>query len=210
MLFNNTPEKFWNLLAGKYAASPINDRVAYEKKLEKIKTLLSPETTVLDIGCGTGTQCCDMAESAKHITGLDFSSILITIANQRLNERRLNNVSFINASIENTSFDAGSFDVVSAFYVLHFLRDIDSTFSHIHKLLRPNGLFIHETPCLGDKNKRMGKSLQVAGSLGIIPRINLFTAEQIEWSVEQAGFKIKEKIFFGQPDGEFTLLTNKI
>jgi len=44
MLFKKSPEKFWNLIASKYAASPIQDRPAYyETKIQKIKTWLTPD-----------------------------------------------------------------------------------------------------------------------------------------------------------------------
>ena len=73
MLFKTSPEKFWNLIASKYAASPIQDRQAYETKIQKIKTYLAPDNVVLDIGCGTGTQCGDIAERVKQVTGIDIS-----------------------------------------------------------------------------------------------------------------------------------------
>jgi len=42
MLFKKSPDKFWNLIASKYAASPIAVRTAYEMKIQKIKTNLTP------------------------------------------------------------------------------------------------------------------------------------------------------------------------
>jgi ubiquinone/menaquinone biosynthesis C-methylase UbiE len=65
MLFKESPEKFWDLISTKYAASPISDMTAYETKIEKIKSYLSPDDVVLDIGCGTGTQCGDLAAYVK-------------------------------------------------------------------------------------------------------------------------------------------------
>ena len=65
MFFRKSPENFWNLIAAKYAASPIADVAAYEKKIEKLKSYLSLEDVVLDIGCGTGTQCGDLAGNVK-------------------------------------------------------------------------------------------------------------------------------------------------
>jgi ubiquinone/menaquinone biosynthesis C-methylase UbiE len=65
MLFKESPEKFWDLISTKYAASPISGMTAYETKIERIKTYLTPEDVVLDIGCGTGTQCGDLAAYVK-------------------------------------------------------------------------------------------------------------------------------------------------
>src|SRR5210317_1390195 len=142
MLFKKSPEKFWDLISARYAASPISDRKAYETKIEKIKACLSPEDVVLDIGCGTGTQCGDLAGSVKQVTGIDISSKLLVIAEQRKAERKLDNVEFIKTSLFDERFKPGSFDVVMAFYVLHLFEDIDAVLQRVNELLKPGGLFI--------------------------------------------------------------------
>ena len=153
MLFRKSPEIFWNLMASKYAASPITDIEAYEKKLEKLKSYLSAEYNVLDIGCGTGTQCGDLSNNVKQVTGIDISSKLLVIAEQRKAERKIENVEFIQTTVFNERFMLGSFDVVMAFYVLHFFEDIDEVIRRIYGLLKPDGLFITETACMVRKVK---------------------------------------------------------
>ncbi|MGB5278151.1 MAG: class I SAM-dependent methyltransferase, partial [Gammaproteobacteria bacterium] len=117
MFFRKSPEKFWNLIASKYATSPITDIAAYEKKIEKLKSYLSPEDVVLDIGCGTGTQCGDLAGNVKQVTGIDISSKLLAIAEQRKAERKLDNIEFIKTSLYDERLKADGFDVVMAFFV---------------------------------------------------------------------------------------------
>lgn len=209
MLFKKSPDKFWNLLASKYAASPIADRTTYEIKIQKIKTYLSSESLVLDIGCGTGTQCGDLAGNVKHVTGIDISNKLLSIAEQRKKERKLENIEFIRTSFLDERFQAESFDLVMAFYVLHFFEDIDAVFSRIYDLLKPGGLFVLETACLGGKNKTTGRFLRFAGNLGFMPRINLLTTEQLEEALGQAGFNLVEKIMFSQSNAEYTLFAKK-
>ena len=99
MLFKNSPEKFWNLISSKYAASPISDRRAYETKIAKLKAYLKPEMSVLDIGCATGTQCGDIAGNVRQVIGIDISSKLLAIAEQRMAERNLDNIEFIETSV---------------------------------------------------------------------------------------------------------------
>jgi len=210
MLFKKSPEKFWNLIASKYAASPITNREAYKTKIKKIKNLLATEKVVLDIGCGTGTQCGDIAGNVKQVTGIDISRKLLAIAEQRKAERKLDNVEFLQTSLFDERFQPGSFDVVMAFYVLHFFEDIDAVFKRIHDLLKPDGLFISETACIGDKNKIMGKLLRFAGHLGLLPKINLLKARQLEQALEKTGFSIVDKTRFGDSNTEFTLFAKKI
>jgi 2-polyprenyl-3-methyl-5-hydroxy-6-metoxy-1,4-benzoquinol methylase len=211
MLFKNSPEKFWNLISSKYAASPISDRIAYETKITKLKTYLTAEMSVLDIGCATGTQCGDIANNVKQVTGIDISSKLLEIAGQRMAERNLGNVDFLQTSVFDKTFQPGSFDMVMAFFVLHFFEDIDVVFERVHELLKPGGIFISETACLGNKNKLMGNLLRFAGHLGILPKINLLATQQLEQSLKRTGFSIIEKTKFSKlSDAEFTLIAKKI
>jgi ubiquinone/menaquinone biosynthesis C-methylase UbiE len=73
---------------------------------------LSPEDVVLDIGCGTGTQCGDLAGNVKQVTGIDISGKLLAIAEQRKAERKLNNVEFIKTSLYDERLQANSFDIM--------------------------------------------------------------------------------------------------
>jgi len=210
MLFKKSPEKFWNLIASKYAASPIQDRPAYETKIQEIKTNLTPDKVVLDIGCGTGTQCNDIADDVKQVIGIDISRKLLAIADQRKAERKLDNVEFLQTSLFDERFKPGSFDVVMAFYVLHFFEDIDAGFKRIHDLLKPDGLFISETACIGEKSKIMGKVLRFMGHIGLLPKINLLTTAQLEQVLENSGFRLVDKIKFSEKsDAEFTLFAKK-
>jgi 2-polyprenyl-3-methyl-5-hydroxy-6-metoxy-1,4-benzoquinol methylase len=211
MLFKKSPEKFWDLISTKYAASPISDRSAYETKIAKLKTFLSPQMTVLDIGCATGTQCGDIADCVIRVTGIDISRKLLAIAEQRMAQRNLDNVEFLQTSVFDERFQPGSFDVVMAFFVLHFIEDVDAVMKRVHELLKPGGLFISETACLGDKSVLMGSLLRFAGHLGLLPRINLLTTRQLEQTLKNTNFSITEKVrFSNQPDAEFTLIAKKI
>ena len=210
MIFKKSPEKFWDLISARYAASPISDVTAYETKIEKIKSYLSPENVVLDIGCGTGTQCGDLAGNVKQVTGIDISSKLLTIAEQRKAERKLDNIEFIKTSLYDERLKADSFDAVMTFFVLHFFEDIEAVFQRIHDLLKPGGLFISETACLGEKSKIAGMLLRFAGHLGLMPKINLLTIRQLEQALEKSGFQLVDKIKFSEnSDAEYTLFAKK-
>jgi len=209
MLFRTSPEKFWNLIASKYATSPITDVAAYQKKIEKLKSYLSSEDYVLDIGCGTGTQCDDLANHVKQVTGIDISNKLLAIAEIRKDKREIKNVEFVQTTVFDERFDTGSFNVVMAFYVLHFCEDIDEVFRRIYGMLKPGGLFILETACLGEKNIITGKLIRSAGKLGFLPLINLLSNQQIELALEQTGFSVVEKTKFSESNDEYTLIAKK-
>jgi ubiquinone/menaquinone biosynthesis C-methylase UbiE len=209
MIFKKSPEKFWDLISARYAASPISDITAYKTKIETIKAYLSPEDVVLDIGCGTGTQCGDLAADVKQVTGIDISGKLLAIAEQRKAERKLDNVEFIKTSLYDERFKPDSFDIVMAFYVLHFFEDLDAVVERIHALLKPWGLFISETACLGEKDQITARLVRFAGQLGLLPKINLLTTRRLEQAMEQADFMLVDKVRFSESNAEYTLFARK-
>ena len=210
MLFNTSPEKFWNLIAKKYAADPIADLPAYETKIKTLKTYLEPEMNLLDIGCATGTQCADLSGSVKQVTGIDISSKLLAIATERLAEKDIHNVDFIETNAFDERFQAHQFDAVMAFHVMHFYIDINTIINRIYELLRPGGIFISETGCLADRGKFLGSALKTAGAVGFLPRMSIHSDQQLEAAIKNAGFEILDKTKYSKdPDAEFTYVAKK-
>lgn len=209
MIFRKYPDKFWNMIAARYAASPIDDLPAYQAKIQKIKNYLKPNFQVLDIGCGTGTQCFDLAPHVKQLTGIDISSKLLAIAEQRKAEREIENVTLLNMSLTDAEFEPESFDVIMVFYVMHFCEDVEGVLKRLHDWLKPGGLLIAESACLGE-TKLLGKALRFAGYLGLLPLINLLTYQQLEQTLVNARFELVEKTkFSGKEDSEYTLVARK-
>lgn len=211
MLFNKTPERFWNLIASRYAASPIADKPAYERKIASLRQRLQADMSVLDIGCATGTQCGDIATSVQRVIGIDISAKLLTIAKQRMAERRIDNVEFIQATAFDGQFPSAGFDVVMAFHVLHFYPDTGHILRRINDLLKPGGLFISETASLGNQGGLARGLLSGLGRLGLLPSMTMLTPPLLENAIESAGFRIVDKTRFSdRRDAEFTYVAQKI
>ena len=77
------PEKFWNLFARRYARSPVSDEAAYQTKLAKTQEYFSPEMTVLEFGCGTGSTAIVHAPHVARLDAIDFSENMIAIARDK-------------------------------------------------------------------------------------------------------------------------------
>jgi len=43
---------FWDLMAGRYSKQPVADEAAYQKKLEKTREYLTPNTELLSLVAG--------------------------------------------------------------------------------------------------------------------------------------------------------------
>ena len=47
--------KFWDKTAEKYSQQPIANQEAYEVKLDLMREYFTPDTKLLEFGCGTGS-----------------------------------------------------------------------------------------------------------------------------------------------------------
>ncbi len=141
--------KFWDRIAKRYAKMSIPDEAAYRKKLQITQSYLRPDMEVLEFGCGTGSTAIAHAPYVKHILAIDFSTKMIEIAQARADAAKVRNVTFQQGAIESLNSPERSFDVVMGHSVLHLVEDRDAVFARVHDLLKPGGVFIASTACLG-------------------------------------------------------------
>ena len=71
---------FWNNIATTYAAQPVENPDAFDRKIEITRDRMIPQGTYLDIGCGTGSLALRLAPSGGQVHGLDVSSEMIRFA----------------------------------------------------------------------------------------------------------------------------------
>ncbi len=99
--------------------------------------------TIYDLGCGNGYIARNLARKEAKVFASDASSELIKLAKE--NSKGLN----INYSVRDASdfggFTEGQFDVVVMNMVIHYIKDLDTLFKGISKILKKNGLFVFST-----------------------------------------------------------------
>ncbi len=186
----NSSEKFWDRAASTYDQEEKRDEQIYVKLIEKTKQYLKSSDTVLDYGCGTGLIANELAGHVKMIHAIDISSKMIEIARQKAAERKIENIEYAQATISNPQFKPGSFDVILVFYLLHLLEDTQLVMPRIHELLKPGGLVISVTPCLGEELTFLKVFLSLGSKLGIIPRLKSYKISELEASFAPGNFEI--------------------
>lgn len=182
---------FWDRLAERYAAQPVKDPDAYEKTLNRVRAHLTPQDRVLELGCGTGSTALALADSAGHIHATDISAGMIEIANRKAEATGVTNVSFGQAEADEGQVP-GSYDAVLAFNLLHLLRDPAETVRKANAALRPGGLFMSKTPCLGGRKWLYGPIIGAMRLIGKAPFVNMMRVEELEDLIAGAGFEILE------------------
>ena len=184
-------EKFWDILARTWDKPTDESEHADTKVLAKTRPYLKATDTVLDYGCAKGSLDLKLAAAVKAIHGIDISSKMIAAAREVAEARKVANVSFTKATIFNESLERESFEVVLAFNIFHLLKDAPKALPRIGELLKPGGLLISVTPCLGEKGTLPVRSVmlfvRLAGRLGLIPYVWRCTVGELRESMDAAG-----------------------
>lgn len=183
---------FWDRIADWYAKKPVKDTESYEKTLECVRKHLSASDDVLEVGCGTGSTALWLAPHAEQILATDFSSRMIGIAQRKAAAQQVENVRFEQATLFDDSLAPGRFDVVMAFNLLHLLDDLPGALRWIGELLKPGGMFISKTVCLGEQASMLRFVLPIMKALGLGPLVRVLTIAELETALTDAGFELVE------------------
>jgi len=186
----NGEARFWDKRAAKYAQHPVADQAAYEKKLEITRTYFRPDSEVLEIGCGTGSTALAHAPYVKHILATDFSPGMINIARDKAEEGQVENVTFETRDVDDHDIPESSYDVIMAHNLLHLLKDPEAAIVAAYQGLKPGGVFVTSTACVGDMTWIYRIIAPIGHFLRLIPLVKVFTQAQLEKSLIGAGFKI--------------------
>ncbi|MEM9060295.1 MAG: class I SAM-dependent methyltransferase [Pseudomonadota bacterium] len=187
-----TNAAFWDRAARKYAASPVRNPGAYEATLERVRTYLSPQDRVLETGCGTGTTALKLAGHVAEYVATDVSAEMIAIAREKQPGQDAGTVTFVVE--DDLAFDRAQdgFDAVMNFNLMHLVPDLDKTVRRAGELLRPGGLFISKTPCLGDGAWFFRPLIWALRQVGIAPPVRILTVAELEEAIRDAGFEMVE------------------
>ena len=185
-------ERFWDRIAQKYAARPIQDEAAYARTLECSAAHLGIEDRVLEVGCGPGTSALRLAAGVQHILATDLSSALLRIARQRAADQQVSNVEFVHGDFFALSFEPSSFDAVMAFNLMHLLADVPGMLQRVHSALKPGGVFISKTMCLGERRMLYAPMMFMMRMLGQAPPIYCWKIADLEACINDAGLEVVE------------------
>ena len=83
-----------------------------------------------------------------------------------------------------------TFDAVLGLSILHLLENKEDVISSVHKMLKPGGIFISTTACIGDTMKFFKLIGPIGKFFGLMPLVKVFTTMELEDSLTDAGFEI--------------------
>ncbi len=184
---------FWDRMANSYSKKAVPNQQTYERKLKIIQGYLNPDSTVLEVGCGTGSTALALAPLAKSIVATDFSAKMINIAQDKAKQADVENVSFEQKSIDDLTHATGHYDVVLALSVLHLVEDREATLKRLFHELKPGGVLISSTVCMGDGLSFFKFIGPIGRALRILPMLAVFKEQELLKTFTTTGFAIESK-----------------
>ena len=183
--------QFWDRAAEKYAKSPIRDEQTYNEKLGVTRGYLDEESRVFEFGCGTGTTAIHHAPYVASIVATDISLKMIEIARGKAAAERIENIDFRCETLEECTEPDESFDAVMAHNILHLLEDPAAAIASSFRLLKPGGVFVTSTACIGDALPHWRILLFLAKLIGKAPFVNVLKRATLETYFRDAGFVVE-------------------
>ncbi len=155
------PKQLWNELAKEnsryyinsdYGRSIDEDKFRESGKEDYLKYIISDslivgrftlkESTLLEIGCGTGRMTEFMSKDFSLVVGTDISGEMISLAEDRLGG--LNNVELLETDGESIPIPDNFIDIAFSYLVFQHIKNremVEKNFKEVYRVLRPKGLF---------------------------------------------------------------------
>jgi 2-polyprenyl-3-methyl-5-hydroxy-6-metoxy-1,4-benzoquinol methylase len=207
-------ESMWDGLANNWDTPSVSLGQNDIRIIEKTKKYLNASDIILDYGCATGSTAIEIAGNVKEAHGIDISSKMIDIARRKADERKIKNIDFAHATIFDERLEKESFDLILALSILHLVEDSTKVMDRINQLLKPGGLFISATPCLGEKTLvsiLINIPVFLLSKIGILPHIDFFSVSRLVASIRNENFQIIENESLSvRPITEYFIVAKKI
>ena len=197
------PREFWNMRSRNYddQVGPLYED-AYTKTADNTLKYLKPGDRVLDFACGTGIVTFQLAPHVAHIRAIDISDEMVAQARKKLVGGQFPNVEITQTDLFDPCLEPGIFDAVTAFNVLCYVDDPVRVLSRIGELLKPGGMFLSATDCLGQRLTKVGLKKFWKSRTGAMPYVAFYTMKGLERTIAQNGFTVldRENLFPAPPN----------
>lgn len=192
-------DKYWDKTAQRYAKSPVSDEATYQKKLAETQSFLRPHMRIVEFGCGTGTTAIHHAPHVEHIDAIDISENMIEIGRGKAADAGVDNITFTRGTLRDLSAEDASFDAVLGLNVIHLLPNRQTVIAEVARILKPGGIFVNSTVCLGRSYFRFIKLIApLFKMLGLMPDLFILTEAELTEEVTDAGFEIERQWHHGK------------
>lgn len=206
-----SPQAFWNFRALNYDAQigPMYEE-AYRLTAENSRKHLHSGDHVLEFACGTGIVTALVAPHVGSIRAIDISDEMVSRAQTKMHNLHLSNVEVTQTDLFAPDLPECSFDAVMAFNVLLYVDNFEEVMARIQSLLKPGGIFLSATDCLGGSFSKPVIQKFWRSRTGKMPYVGFFSQKGLIKKIEMAGFAVLEsQNLFPSPPNLFVAAKKK-
>ncbi len=117
---------------------------------------------------------------------------MIDLAKKRAGEHEVANVHFARKTIFDEGLGRESYDVILAFNILHLLEDAGKAVQRASELVKPEGLMVSVTPCLGEAGVFLRTLLPLISKVGVLSYLRTLRIAEVKDLMRGGGFHILE------------------
>ena len=170
-------------------------------EIKSFSSLFKPNSTILDLGCGSGYITDYLNKQNLNAIGIDFSSEMLNIAKEKYPQVKFLLDDFMNI---NDSFKENSVDGIISIYSLYFIprEKMDEFFKKISIILREGGKFLFVTQ-IGKGEEFIRTPLMIDNKVNDEIYVNYYMRNQLETMLNKYNFSIdyfKEKAVLDEKD----------
>lgn len=207
----NENEFFWNKRSEVYDDQVLKTyKNAYKKTIKRSLPYLDPDKTLLDLGCGTGVVTIPVAKHVKEITAIDTSEAMIARAQEKAEKKKTENIEFCHTDILHLKKEPESFDVITAFNLLLYVKEKDVVLDRIWELLKPGGIFLSATDCLGGNFSSDAVKKYIKTKLHRMPYVSFDTPIGLMRKIQKQGFLVLEIVNLHKNPPNIFIVAQKI
>jgi 2-polyprenyl-3-methyl-5-hydroxy-6-metoxy-1,4-benzoquinol methylase len=115
-------------------------------RLARARVVCPRGALLLDLGCGSGAQTCELAHWNCAVIAVDIAREGVRALQRHVHEKGLASTSPVQADATRLPLATGSVDLVTCFDVLEHVADEYAVLSEIHRVLKPSGRIILSVP----------------------------------------------------------------
>lgn len=125
---------YWNRRAQSYHRAT-RARTASDPLFHRLSQIVTPDTTVLDVGAGTGRFTLALAPLVRQVIAVEPNAAMLGYLEQEASAQNLTNISPIPATWQDAPSDLQA-DIVIASHVLYPIREVDTFLAKLSAVTR--------------------------------------------------------------------------
>jgi demethylmenaquinone methyltransferase/2-methoxy-6-polyprenyl-1,4-benzoquinol methylase len=117
------------------------DKIWRKRAIHLLSDLKNPH--VLDVATGTGDLAIALHKRLKaRVTGLDLSSEMLKVAEQKLKDRNISDIELVLGDSENLPFNTNTFDAVTVAFGARNFENLEKGLAEMMRVIKPNGKMV--------------------------------------------------------------------